>query len=230
MAPRGNNSLNVITRKFIEWIIRGDTVNLNEAAAILRVSKRRLYDVVNVLEGIGVLEKCGMNQVRWSDLRDRTRSSDLYSQCANLRQLEVEIDMSVRGLVSALKCVEMDTAASQYAYVRLEDLRSSQMFTDKTLIVVKSSTQRDIKTSLSQPMNSLLSQVKFETSGRTTLQGFISPAGSYVHSDFEQHLFGNGCPNFLTDRALSTPGIDVVIKQESCHSEDWKVSFFIILV
>ncbi|KAK6051630.1 transcription factor E2F/dimerization partner [Cooperia oncophora] len=205
MAPRGHNSLNAITRKFIECIARGDVVNLNEAATTLHVSKRRLYDVVNVLEGIGILEKCGMNQVRWRDeLRDRNLSSELHSQCAMLQQMETDIDTRVCRLESALKRTVVDIMNSQYAYVRLQDLRTFHKFTDKTLIVVKSSAVRDIKTCVSQPKNSTQSQVKFETSGNGTLQGFLSPAGSYVHSDFEQHLFECECSNSFNDRYFAT--------------------------
>lgn len=40
-------------------------VDLNYAAAQLEVQKRRIYDITNVLEGIGMIEKKGKNNVRW---------------------------------------------------------------------------------------------------------------------------------------------------------------------
>jgi transcription factor E2F3 len=40
-------------------------VDLNKAAVDLSVQKRRLYDITNVLEGIGLVEKKSKNQIRW---------------------------------------------------------------------------------------------------------------------------------------------------------------------
>jgi transcription factor E2F3 len=41
------------------------SVDLNEAAEKLHVAKRRIYDITNVLEGIGLIEKTIKNKVRW---------------------------------------------------------------------------------------------------------------------------------------------------------------------
>jgi len=40
-----------------------DTLDLNEAALVLRVQKRRIYDITNVLEGIGLVTKISKNKV-----------------------------------------------------------------------------------------------------------------------------------------------------------------------
>lgn len=52
---RQDNSLSVLTRKFVELIKRseGNTIDLNDAVRQLNVQKRRIYDITNVLEGIG---------------------------------------------------------------------------------------------------------------------------------------------------------------------------------
>lgn len=51
---RQDNSLSVLTKKFIELIKEREdyTIDLNEAVDKLRVQKRRIYDITNVLEGI----------------------------------------------------------------------------------------------------------------------------------------------------------------------------------
>lgn len=41
------------------------SVDLNEAAEKLNVQKRRIYDITNVLEGIGLIEKTVKNKIRW---------------------------------------------------------------------------------------------------------------------------------------------------------------------
>lgn len=44
---------------------KGDSLDLNQAAAKLSVQKRRIYDITNVLEGIGLIEKKSKNNIAW---------------------------------------------------------------------------------------------------------------------------------------------------------------------
>lgn len=46
-------------------IITSGAVDLNEAALQLNVQKRRIYDITNVLEGIGLIEKRSKNVIAW---------------------------------------------------------------------------------------------------------------------------------------------------------------------
>jgi hypothetical protein len=51
--PRHENSLGVLTRKFVKLIKNSPelTLDLNDAVKQLDVQKRRIYDITNVLEG-----------------------------------------------------------------------------------------------------------------------------------------------------------------------------------
>lgn len=40
-------------------------MDLNTAAKELDVQKRRIYDITNVLEGIGLIEKKSKNNIQW---------------------------------------------------------------------------------------------------------------------------------------------------------------------
>ena len=64
---RYDNSLGLLTRRFVQLLRDSPdgTVDLNFAAGQLEVQKRRIYDITNVLEGIGMIEKKGKNNVRW---------------------------------------------------------------------------------------------------------------------------------------------------------------------
>lgn len=68
-CPRAriDNSLGELTKKFIQLIQSSASkeVDLNEAAKALDVQKRRIYDITNVLEGIGLIEKTIKNKIRW---------------------------------------------------------------------------------------------------------------------------------------------------------------------
>ena len=50
---RHNNSLEELTRKFIRYVLenKSDCVDLNEFKKKMKVQKRRIYDITNVLEG-----------------------------------------------------------------------------------------------------------------------------------------------------------------------------------
>ncbi|CAO0800953.1 unnamed protein product [Mucor circinelloides] len=64
---RYDSSLGLLTKKFIALLrssAHGD-LDLNRAASQLKVQKRRIYDITNVLEGIRLIEKNSKNHVRW---------------------------------------------------------------------------------------------------------------------------------------------------------------------
>lgn len=64
---RYDNSLGLLTRKFVQLLKESPdgVIDLNFAAHQLEVQKRRIYDITNVLEGIGLIEKKAKNNVRW---------------------------------------------------------------------------------------------------------------------------------------------------------------------
>lgn len=64
---RYETSLGQLTRKFIN-LLEGSpegSINLNDASEILQVQKRRIYDITNVLEGVGLLHKTSKNNIQW---------------------------------------------------------------------------------------------------------------------------------------------------------------------
>ena len=64
------SSLSLLTKKFVSLIERADqgAIDLNKAAETLNVQKRRIYDITNVLEGIGLIEKKSKNIIQWKAL------------------------------------------------------------------------------------------------------------------------------------------------------------------
>jgi hypothetical protein len=105
-----NSALGFLARKFIHVLFASPTcsVDMNAAALQLEVPKRRIYDVTNVLEGVGLIEKRSKNTVAWkgselllgssfssaakqriNEIRDEI--SDLHSQEASLDQWMVQL-------------------------------------------------------------------------------------------------------------------------------------------
>nr|POE57812.1 transcription factor e2fa [Quercus suber] len=64
---RYDSSLGLLTKKFINLLKQAEDGNLdlNKAAETLEVQKRRIYDITNVLEGIGLIEKKLKNRIHW---------------------------------------------------------------------------------------------------------------------------------------------------------------------
>ncbi len=66
---RNESSLSVLTKKFLDLINSSPngTIDLNDTVEILKVQKRRIYDITNVLEGIGYIKKFTKNKVKIID-------------------------------------------------------------------------------------------------------------------------------------------------------------------
>ncbi|CAG9462258.1 unnamed protein product [Pedinophyceae sp. YPF-701] len=64
---RIDNSLGQLTKKFLDLVNATDdgVLELNKAAEALGVQKRRIYDITNVLEGIGLIEKVSKNNIQF---------------------------------------------------------------------------------------------------------------------------------------------------------------------
>lgn len=65
---RYDSSLGLLTKKFVHLLRASpnNSLDLNRAASELGVQKRRIYDITNVLEGIGLIQKEGKNHVSWN--------------------------------------------------------------------------------------------------------------------------------------------------------------------
>ncbi|KAK1440734.1 hypothetical protein QVD17_06565 [Tagetes erecta] len=77
-ACRYDSSLGLLTKKFVS-LIQADKegiLDLNKTAVILEVQKRRIYDITNVLEGIGLVEKATKNHIRWKESQERLNSME----------------------------------------------------------------------------------------------------------------------------------------------------------
>ena len=66
---RSENSLGILAMKFVKMLHADPTgtVDLNKASKSLQVQKRRIYEVTNILEGVGLVKK--KMQKRSTDMR-----------------------------------------------------------------------------------------------------------------------------------------------------------------
>jgi len=136
---RYETSLGLLTKKFVSLFHTdpSGTVDLNKASEGLNVQKRRIYDITNVLEGIGLVEKKSKNTVHWCGARGqetKSLSTEFDSDLAQLEAKETELDELIRDAEESLKRVNQD---KQYAYVSYQDLRNIPRFKSQTVMAIK---------------------------------------------------------------------------------------------
>jgi len=150
---RYDSSLGLLTKKFVKLIQSAPdgTLDLNKAATILDVQKRRIYDITNVLEGIGLIEKKSKNCIFWkgSELEGLNGKNDGEQKMGSLREginaIETEIgeiDRHIRSLNKAIQ--EEYTEGEKEGYPKIQDLfitkkdiKSLPQFEGKQIIVCK---------------------------------------------------------------------------------------------
>uniref|UniRef100_A0A6N2LXW6 E2F/DP family winged-helix DNA-binding domain-containing protein n=1 Tax=Salix viminalis TaxID=40686 RepID=A0A6N2LXW6_SALVM len=129
LTPAGNcrydSSLGLLTKRFVDLFKNADDgiLDLNNAAETLEVQKRRIYDITNVLEGIGLIEKTLKNRIRWKGIDASRPSSDATLSQAEIEKLTMEehkLDDQIRWL-----------------FVTEEDIKSLPCFLNETLIAIK---------------------------------------------------------------------------------------------
>lgn len=142
---RYDTSLGLLTKKFIELLSQSvdGVVDLNKAAEILKVQKRRIYDITNVLEGIDLLEKKSKNNIQWLGCSLTNPSTNLAHQdglsdeVMELSCQEKILDDLIQSCTLNLKLLTEDSENQRLAYVTYQDIRGMGGIKDQTIIVVK---------------------------------------------------------------------------------------------
>lgn len=105
--PRHENSLGVLTRKFVRLIKNSPelTLDLNDAVKQLDVQKRRIYDITNVLEGIGYIEKLSKNKIKWVGQNEENNYLEEIKELnSKVKELEGE-ESKIEALINNVKPV-----------------------------------------------------------------------------------------------------------------------------
>jgi len=134
---RNEASLGLLTKKFVGLFHTDptNTVDLNKASEDLQVQKRRIYDITNVLEGVGLVEKKSKNTVHWCGGRaDVGATCSTQSDIDKLIAQEHQLDDLIRNTELGIKLLNDD---KQYAYVSYQDLRNVPRFKNQTVMAIK---------------------------------------------------------------------------------------------
>ncbi|XP_070260439.1 transcription factor E2F2 [Myotis yumanensis] len=146
---RYDTSLGLLTKKFIYLLSesKDGVLDLNWAAEVLDVQKRRIYDITNVLEGIQLIRKKAKNNIQWvgrGALEDPTRpgkQQQLGQELKELMSMEQALDQLIQSCSLNFKHLTEDKANKKLAYVTYQDIRAIGTFKEQTVIAVKAPPQ-----------------------------------------------------------------------------------------
>ncbi|XP_057435055.1 transcription factor E2FC-like isoform X2 [Lotus japonicus] len=142
---RYDSSLGLLTKKFASLIRDAEdgTLDLNKTTEILEVQKRRIYDITNVLEGIGLIEKTSKNHIRWKgcdglgprELDDQVNC--LKAEIESLYAEECELEDCIRKKEELIRNLEEREDSQKYLFVNKEDILTLPCFQNQELIAIK---------------------------------------------------------------------------------------------
>ncbi|KAL4159651.1 hypothetical protein PRNP1_000226 [Phytophthora ramorum] len=150
-ASRYDSSLGLLTKRFVELIqaTPSKDLDLNTAAESLGVQKRRIYDITNVLEGIGLIEKTSKNNIHWKGASGPTGTTDNYQgmdhlrqNLSDLRQEEQKYDQHIKMVSQNIRCLYEEDAFDKgsfdnFCYVTHDDMRRQESFADQSVMAIK---------------------------------------------------------------------------------------------
>jgi len=151
---RFEKSLGLLTTRFVNLLQEAEDgiLDLKVAADTLNVrQKRRIYDITNVLEGIGLIEKRNKNCIKWKGAvagENTQEASDrlmvLQDEISRLDQHEKMLDQHKAWAQQSIKNILEDVSNYQLAYATHNDICSS--FSGETLLAIQapSGTQLEV--------------------------------------------------------------------------------------
>jgi len=125
------------------------TIELNETAKLLNARKRRVYDITNVLEGVGLLEKISKNNVRWIQQTDN-EMAEKEERVRNLKDeicvMEEDLRKMEMGIKAALADVHSLNAESvkRHLFLRKSDILNLPEMKDRRCFAVKFSDEAQL--------------------------------------------------------------------------------------
>ncbi|EFB16356.1 hypothetical protein PANDA_014479, partial [Ailuropoda melanoleuca] len=190
---RYDTSLGLLTKKFIQLLSQSPdgVLDLNKAAEVLKVQKRRIYDITNVLEGIHLIKKKSKNNVQWMGC-SLSEDGGMLAQCqglskevTELSQEEKKLDELIQSCTLDLKLLTEDSENQRYplchlflgAYVTYQDIRKISGLKDQTVIVVKAPPETRLE--VPDPVESL--QIHL-ASTQGPIEVYLCPEETETHS------------------------------------------------
>lgn len=141
---RHEKSLGLLTMKFVSLLqeAKDGVLDLKVAADCLAVKqKRRIYDITNVLEGVGLIEKKNKNIIQWRGENCHNQSPEAVEQAkllklhiSELDAQEQQLDQQKAFIEESIQRLSNDPSTSTLKFVTHEDICNA--FSGDTLLAV----------------------------------------------------------------------------------------------
>ncbi|OAY76505.1 Transcription factor E2FA [Ananas comosus] len=228
---RYDSSLGLLTKKFINLLkhAQDGILDLNKAAETLEVQKRRIYDITNVLEGIGLIEKKLKNRIRWKGLDDSRPEvnndfSILQEEVENLTLQEQNLDERISEMREKLRELTEDDNNQKWLYVTEDDIKGLPCFQNETLIAIKAPHGTTLEVPDPDEAGDYL-QRRY----RIVLRSTMGPIDVYLVSQFEEkfeEMSGVETPPRNTQMPNSRPAesCKAVVAAESSRGKETELN------
>jgi transcription factor E2F3 len=142
---RQENSLCLLTKKVLQYIknTKKLNININELVKHLEVKKRRIYDITNVLQGIGYIEKKGKNEIIWTknqsqimskkNIKLKNNAIKICKQENELNELNKKMDAIKEEIIS----ISSKKDFCKYGYITFTDIINLSKNENMNLLIVK---------------------------------------------------------------------------------------------
>ncbi|XP_006878762.1 PREDICTED: transcription factor E2F4 [Elephantulus edwardii] len=158
---RHEKSLGLLTTKFVSLLqeAKDGVLDLKLAADTLAVrQKRRIYDITNVLEGIGLIEKKSKNSIQWKGVGPGCNTREIADKLIELKaeiellqQREQELDQHKVWVQQSIRNVTEDVQNSCLAYVTHEDV--CRCFAGDTLLAIRAPSGTSLEVPIPEGLN-----------------------------------------------------------------------------
>jgi len=143
-----DSSLGTLAKRFFNLLKNygEDELDLNDAADDLGVMKRRIYDVTNVMEGIGLIEKKNKNKVAYcveESGNEIVQKRDLQREVKELKSHEQSLDHYIEKVQKVLKKYTPSKSSGILPsqdlklFVRSCEIESMRTFVNDTVIAIR---------------------------------------------------------------------------------------------
>ncbi|KAG5859578.1 transcription factor E2F [Encephalitozoon hellem] len=146
-STRSENSLYNLTRRFLKLIRMSPdrNISIHQASIELNVGKRRIYDITNVLEGLGLLSKWSVSNAKWIggsidryilDDEESENQKNAYFDPENLLKGD-DLDETLSRLNEEISMLSQSEKNLANAYVTYSDLQSLPSLDGNLIFAVK---------------------------------------------------------------------------------------------
>lgn len=155
------NSLGQLTKNFIKYIRENGkkSVNINDLVNELSIKKRRIYDITNVLQGIGYIQKNCKNEISWVKTnvhqKKKTKKNNAEKKIEQISKQKSNIEFLIKQNSQLKKKLDafFDEFTSisqrvdflQYAYITMDDIESLAKNLNKDFVLIKANNGNEVK-------------------------------------------------------------------------------------